>query len=125
MLYYFPFLLIPKNKYLKSYSQSFPLFIYRAEEGHICLSRSYLNMVDEELKLTNRTNYNKMVPIKNGKIYCYGDGETYKLNELCYASENYHSYDYYIYDYYYQDYYDDSSILCTLATGEKIQLHPQ
>ena len=54
-----------------------------------------------------RTNYNKLIPVKNGKINCSDDGE-YDLTDLCYN-----------YDSPRPDQY------CTLATGQRIQLNPQ
>ena len=71
----------------------------------ICLSRSDLNIERSDKSKESRTNYNKLFPVKNGKINCYDDGE-YDLTELCY------------------DYDSDPFQYCTLATGQRIQLNP-
>ena len=65
-------------------------------------------MKDEQRIQTSRTNFNKLIPVVNGKINCYGDGETYNLTELCYD-------------------YDDYQVSwhhCTLPTGQLIVLNP-
>ena len=51
-----------------------------------------------------RTNYNKLIPVKNGKINCSDDGE-YDLTDLC---NEYQPVQY-----------------CTLATGKRIMLNPE
>ena len=84
------------------------LLFCRPGNGVICLSRSDLKIDDHELKETTRTNYNKLVPVKNRKIYCYSDGE-YNLTELCYNYE----------------YGTAGSQFCTLATGQRIVLNPR
>ena len=72
----------------------------------ICLSRSDKNpfKIDERIKA--RTNLNSL-NIPNGTLYCFGEGETYKLEDLCN----------------YKKTYDDQP--CTLDTGKTIQLHPE
>ena len=75
----------------------------------ICLSRSDLKFERSEESKESRTNYNKLFPVKNGKINCNGDGE-YDVSELCYD---------YDYDYPSPDQY------CTLATGQRIELNPR
>ena len=60
----------------------------------------------DESKQT-RTNYNKLIPVKNGKINCSDDGE-YDLTDLCF-------------DY---DSSSDHPNYCTLATGKRIVLNP-
>ena len=68
----------------------------------ICLSRSDLNTEKSDESKETRTNYNKLIPVKNGKINCSDDGE-YDLTELCYPQTR----------------------ECTLATGQKILLNPE
>ena len=51
-----------------------------------------------------RTNYNKLIPVKNGKINCSDDGE-YDLTDLCF------------------DHDSEPVQYCTLATGQRIQLN--
>ena len=72
----------------------------------ICLSRSDLNTEKSDESKETRTNYNKLIPVKNGKINCSDDGE-YDLTELCYDHDSLQSQS------------------CTLATGKKIQLNPE
>ena len=69
----------------------------------ICLSRSDLKFERSDESKETTTNYNELIPVKNGKIDCYGDGE-YDLSELCY------------------DY--GPAQYCTLATGKRIVLNP-
>ena len=71
----------------------------------ICLSRPDLNIERPDGSKQTRTNYNKLIPVKNGKINCSDDGE-YDLTDLCYD--------------------DDSEPVqyCTLATGQRIVLNP-
>ena len=71
----------------------------------ICLSRSDLNIEKSDESKETRTNYNKLIPVKNGKINCNGDVE-YNLSELCY------------------DYDSPPAQYCTLATGKRIILNP-
>ena len=73
----------------------------------ICLSRSDLNIERSDKPKQTRTNYNKLIPVKNGKINCSDDGE-YDLTDLCY-------------DY---DFSSGLTIGCTLATGQSINLNP-
>ena len=72
----------------------------------ICLSRSDLNLKRSEESKETRTNYNKLITVKNNKINCNEDGE-YDLTLLCYK----------------RDY--PTSLYCTLPTGQRIQLNPQ
>ena len=72
----------------------------------ICLSRSDLNIKRSDESQETRTNYNKLFPVKNGKINCYDDGE-YHLTDLCYDYDSARPGQY-----------------CTLATGQRIQLNP-
>ena len=74
----------------------------------ICLSRSDLKFERSDKSKETRTNYNKIFPVKNGKINCSDDGE-YDLSELC-------NYDYILYTVFQY---------CTLATGQRIELNPQ
>ena len=71
----------------------------------ICLSRSDLNIERSDKSKETRTNYNKLIPVKNGKINCYDDGE-YNLTDLCF------------------DYNSPKLQYCTLATGKRIELNP-
>ena len=66
-----------------------------------------------QLKVTNRTNYNKIIRVDNGKIICNGENETYLLTELCYD-----------YSTNYLDFFDTPMHPCTLSNGEKIFLNP-
>ena len=70
----------------------------------ICLSRSDLNIERSDESKEIRTNYNKLIPVKNGKINCYDDGE-YDLTDLCYYNQATFQY-------------------CTLATGQRTRLNP-
>ena len=80
--------------------------IYRPEEGMICLSRSDKNPFKVDERIKERTNYNSL-NITNGTLYCFGEGETYKLEDLC-------NYD-----------YSDQKQYCTLYSGKTIELNPQ
>ena len=71
----------------------------------ICLSRSDKNPFKVDERIKERTNYNSL-NITNGTLNCYGEGQTYKLEDLC----NYDNKD------------DDQP--CTLDTGKTIQLNP-
>ena len=71
----------------------------------ICLSRSDLSNERSDESKKARTNYNRLLLVKNGKINCYDDGE-YDLTELCY------------------DYDGQNKQYCTLATGQRIILNP-
>ena len=73
----------------------------------ICLSRSDLNIERSDKSKETRTNYNKLFPVKNGKINCYDNGE-YDLTDLC------HNY-----------VYSQPDQYCTLATGQRITLNPE
>ena len=67
----------------------------------ICLSRSDKNPFKVDEKIKERTNFNSL-NITNGTLYCYGEGQTYKLEDLCDAGPN------------------DQK--CTLDTGKTIQV---
>ena len=82
------------------------ILIYRPEEGMICLSRSDKNPFKVDEKIKDRTNYNSL-NITNGTFYCYGEGQTYELEDLC-------NYD-----------LGPSEQYCTLDTGKTIQLNPK
>ena len=69
----------------------------------ICLSRSDKNPFKVSDMIKVRTNFYSL-KITNGKLYCLGEGEAYKLEDLCN--------------------YDSPSQPCTLETGEEINLNP-
>ena len=71
-----------------------------------CLSRSDLKIERSDESQETRTNYNKLFPVKNGKINCNDDVE-YNLSELCYDYES-----------------PPPAQFCTLATGKRIILNP-
>ena len=70
----------------------------------ICLSRSDKNLFKVDERIKERTNYNSL-NITNGTLYCFGEGQTYKLEDLCNR--------------------DSSSQRCTLDTGKTITLNPR
>ena len=71
----------------------------------ICLSRSDKNPFKVDERIKERTNFNSL-NITNGTLYCFGEGQTYKLDNLC-NSQN------------------DDNQPCTLDTGKIIQLNPK
>ena len=81
----------------------------------ICLSRSDLNIERSDKSKGTRTNYNKLIPVNNGKINCYDDGE-YDLTDLCYD---------YDYEYDLSKSWNSPGQLCTLASGKRIELNPE
>ena len=74
----------------------------------ICLSRSDLNIEISDESQETRTNYNKLFPVKNGKINCNDYGE-YNLTDLCFDYDSHSNHPNY----------------CTLATGKRIVLNPE
>ena len=54
-------------------------------EGMICLSRTDKDPFTlEDKAITTRINFNNILHnIVNGTLHCDGEGETYKLDELC------------------------------------------
>ena len=71
----------------------------------ICLSRSDKNLFKVDERIKERTNYSSL-NISHGKLYCYEEGQTYNLEDLC-------------------DYDNDDVQYCTLDTGKTIQLNPR
>ena len=65
-----------------------------------------------QLKETNRTNYNKIIHVDNGKIVCNGENETYLLTELCYAYKGF-------------EFNRTPMQPCSLPTGQTIFLNPR
>ena len=70
----------------------------------ICLSRSDKNLFKVDERIKERTNYNSL-NISHGKLYCNGEGQTYKLEDLCNDEK---------------ELFDQP---CTLDTGKTIQLN--
>ena len=72
----------------------------------ICLSRSDKNPFKIDERIKERTNYNSL-NISHGTLYCFEEGQTYKLEDLCN----------------YENKYDNPP--CTLDTGKTTQLNPE
>ena len=68
----------------------------------ICLSRSDKNPFKVDERIKERTNFNSL-NITNGTLYCFGEGQTDKLEDLCNYENNYDK-------------------TCTLDTGKTIEL---
>ena len=68
----------------------------------ICLSRSDNNPFEVDERIKERTKNNSL-NITNGTLNCHGEGQTYKLEDLC------------------KDVYVQ---YCTLDTGKTINLNP-
>ena len=73
----------------------------------ICLSRSDKNLFKVDERIKERTNYNSL-NISHGTLYCNGERQAYKLEDLC-------NYDYVMID----------SQPCTLDTEKTILLNPK
>ena len=60
-------------------------FIYRPNEGMICLSRTDKNPFNVESKIkVTRLNFKKLLyNITNDKLHCHGEGESYNLDDIC------------------------------------------
>ena len=94
------------------YSKFLCIFIFRPEKGIICLSRGDKNLFNRsslsqyEFK---RKNYNlELSKIINGSLHCYGNGESYLLDELCY-----------------DHFYHHKPYECTLHNGINLILNPR
>ena len=60
-------------------------YIYRPNEGMICLSRTDKNPFNLENKIkVTRANFKKLLyNITNDKLHCHGAEESYNLDDLC------------------------------------------